>query len=191
MTRGLSEEALMQMLRYAIAAGAAMFVASATAESQIPRRTTLPASSQAVPAGMCRIWINGVSDNRQPSPTDCATARRNLPANARIIYGQGTQVYGNSGQYDPRRDPRSRQYDPRLDPRNNGRYDGDYNRRIAKTRADYLRKQQREREQYARKLQREREKAWKQAHKEHGRDQDGDHHDPRDNHQRVSRARFP
>ena len=39
------------------------------------------------PAGMCRIWIDGVPPGRQPAPTDCATAERNRPSNARVIYG--------------------------------------------------------------------------------------------------------
>jgi hypothetical protein len=36
---------------------------------------------------MCRVWIDGVPPGRQPAPTDCATARRTAPANARIVYG--------------------------------------------------------------------------------------------------------
>ncbi|MGZ8493336.1 MAG: hypothetical protein ACXWZS_14155, partial [Gemmatirosa sp.] len=39
------------------------------------------------PPGLCRIWIDGVPPGRQPRATDCATARRNRPANARILYG--------------------------------------------------------------------------------------------------------
>jgi hypothetical protein len=39
------------------------------------------------PAGMCRIWIDGVPPGRQPAPTDCRTAERNRPYNARVIYG--------------------------------------------------------------------------------------------------------
>lgn len=38
------------------------------------------------PAGMCRIWIDGVPPGRQPAATDCVTAERNRPANARVIY---------------------------------------------------------------------------------------------------------
>ena len=40
------------------------------------------------PAGMCRIWIDGVPPGRQPAPTDCATAHRERPANARVVYGE-------------------------------------------------------------------------------------------------------
>lgn len=39
------------------------------------------------PAGMCRVWIDGVPPQQQPAPTDCAAAVRNRPANARVIYG--------------------------------------------------------------------------------------------------------
>lgn len=39
------------------------------------------------PPGMCRIWINGVPAERQPAPTDCATAMRRRPSNARVIFG--------------------------------------------------------------------------------------------------------
>jgi hypothetical protein len=42
------------------------------------------------PAGMCRIWIDGVPPGRQPAPTDCDTAVRNQPANSRIIWGENT-----------------------------------------------------------------------------------------------------
>lgn len=42
---------------------------------------------QMPPAGMCRVWINGVPPGRQPRPTDCASARANVPANGRVIYG--------------------------------------------------------------------------------------------------------
>ena len=42
---------------------------------------------QRPPAGMCRIWLNGVPPGQQPAPTDCATAVRNRPANGRVIFG--------------------------------------------------------------------------------------------------------
>jgi hypothetical protein len=56
---------------------------------------------QRPPAGMCRIWIDGVPPGRQPAPTRCDVAARRLPPNARIIYGDGTQDYGryNDGYY--------------------------------------------------------------------------------------------
>jgi hypothetical protein len=36
---------------------------------------------------MCRIWIDGVPPGRQPAPTDCPTAIRRKPPNARVIFG--------------------------------------------------------------------------------------------------------
>lgn len=39
------------------------------------------------PAGMCRIWLEDVPASRQPAPTDCISALRNKPANARVIFG--------------------------------------------------------------------------------------------------------
>ena len=157
----------MHKIRYAMATSAALFIASATAGAQLPGRTTLPrttTSSTAVPAGMCRIWIDGVPANRQPAPTTCEVARARVPANGRIIYGSGTRapVYDGSydPRYDPRRDSRSSVYDPRLDPRSgryDRRYDGDYNRKAAKIREQYLKKQRKDREQYERKMQKLRE----------------------------------
>jgi hypothetical protein len=38
------------------------------------------------PAGMCRIWVDNVPAARQPAPTDCATAIRNKPPNARVVF---------------------------------------------------------------------------------------------------------
>ena len=79
------------------------------------------------PAGMCRIWINGVPPGRQPAPTDCETAVRNQPANSQIIWGDNTRGARNvadnprrerdrgrnrerSGGY--RRDSHGHEYDP-------------------------------------------------------------------------------
>lgn len=39
------------------------------------------------PAGMCRIWLDGVPAGRQPAPTDCASALRNRPAKGQVIFG--------------------------------------------------------------------------------------------------------
>jgi len=47
------------------------------------------------PAGMCRIWIEGVPANQQPAPTDCVTAVRNRPVNGRVIFGEDSPKRGN------------------------------------------------------------------------------------------------
>jgi hypothetical protein len=39
------------------------------------------------PAGLCRLWINGVPASQQPAPTDCASAVRNRPSNAAVLFG--------------------------------------------------------------------------------------------------------
>ena len=42
---------------------------------------------QRPPAGMCRIWIDGVPAAQQPAATDCPSAVKNRPANGRVIFG--------------------------------------------------------------------------------------------------------
>ena len=55
------------------------------------------------PAGMCRIWVENVPPARQPAPTDCATAIRNKPPNARVIFPAGRQ--GEAKGLTPRQRP--------------------------------------------------------------------------------------
>jgi len=50
---------------------------------------------QLPPAGMCRIWINGVPPGQQPAPTDCQTAVANRPANAQVLWGSQAAFPGN------------------------------------------------------------------------------------------------
>ncbi|MDQ6718604.1 MAG: hypothetical protein M3Z17_09705, partial [Gemmatimonadota bacterium] len=44
------------------------------------------------PAGMCRVWVNGVPPGQQSGVTDCATAQAQVRANSRIIYGSNTRA---------------------------------------------------------------------------------------------------
>jgi hypothetical protein len=53
------------------------------------------------PPGMCRIWIDGVPADRQPAPTDCATAVRRRPANARVIFGEQPAASASAAQPSP------------------------------------------------------------------------------------------
>jgi hypothetical protein len=66
---------------------------SAGAQSFAPQRGQarfeLPARYRP-PPGMCRIWLDSVPANRQPAPTDCASAIRNLPPNARVVFSDST-----------------------------------------------------------------------------------------------------
>ena len=179
----------MSILRHAIAVGAVVFAASAPATAQLRRTTTIPDAST-LPAGTCRVWIDGVPADRQPAPTDCETARRNRPRDSRIIYGaqRPTNVYGNrdprsipgTGQYDPRYDPRSPQYDPRLDPHDNGRSarerDG-WSRKDEREREKRARKHEKEHAKAERKHDREHDKEWKKERKGNGRDRDRDDDD--------------
>jgi hypothetical protein len=51
------------------------------------------------PPGMCRIWIDGVPPTHQPAPTDCATAIRKRPMNARVVFGSDAR--GNERGFAP------------------------------------------------------------------------------------------
>jgi hypothetical protein len=41
---------------------------------------------------MCRVWLTNVPANKQPAPTDCATAIKTRPATARVIFGDSVSV---------------------------------------------------------------------------------------------------
>lgn len=86
-----------------IAAVAALAIASPVMAQGRGRGNGGVPPGQRPPAGMCRIWIDGVPPGHQPAPTDCATAAARVPANGRIIYGDGTydrrgSIYDRSGR---------------------------------------------------------------------------------------------
>jgi hypothetical protein len=58
------------------------------------------------PAGMCRIWLEGVPAGRQPAPTDCVTAVRNRPSSARVIFGDDHPQVGRGRERAGDRDSR-------------------------------------------------------------------------------------
>jgi hypothetical protein len=60
---------------------------SGRAQTEQSRRDQVVPKGYAPPSGMCRIWINGVPPDKQPAPTDCATAIRNRPANGKVLFG--------------------------------------------------------------------------------------------------------
>lgn len=197
----------MSTLRHVLAVGAVLLAAAPTADAQLRRTSTGIPDASTLPAGMCRVWIDGMPADRQPAATDCASARRNRPRNSRIIEGsRPTNVYGNRDprsipgtvQYDPRFDPRSSQYDPRLDPHANrsdrDRWERDrsereraeWRRKQERERLQLERKQARDREKFLKKQEKERDKEWKRANKgkngnngNHGRGRDRDDDDDR------------
>jgi hypothetical protein len=79
---------------------AGLFAAGSPASAQLPRglpqlpgipkgpqQTKVPPAYRP-PAGMCRIWIEGIPASQQPAPTDCTTAVRNRPVNGTVIFGE-------------------------------------------------------------------------------------------------------
>jgi hypothetical protein len=85
-------------LRFAAPALIGLIVSAGAAEAQrpVPVKPSVQQSQgreQIVPpgfyppAGMCRIWVNGVPAAQQPAPTDCASAVRNRPANGKVLFG--------------------------------------------------------------------------------------------------------
>lgn len=51
---------------------------------------------------MCRIWVTGVPADKQPAPTDCATALKNRPSNGRVVFGESkTGTQGAAGSTGP------------------------------------------------------------------------------------------
>jgi hypothetical protein len=56
------------------------------------------------PAGMCRIWVNGVPAAQQPAPTDCASAVRNRPTNGKVLFGDD-QPKSKKGKSDKKSSP--------------------------------------------------------------------------------------
>jgi hypothetical protein len=82
------------MKRLSAVLGIGLIVAAATpvmAQQRGPkhdnkRGDSIPAESRP-PKGMCRIWIDDVPAAQQPATTDCASAIKNRPANARVLFG--------------------------------------------------------------------------------------------------------
>ena len=68
------------------AAAPAAVLAQQSSRDTSKKSTPIPADARP-PKGMCRIWINGVPAAQQPAATDCPTALKNRPANARVIFG--------------------------------------------------------------------------------------------------------
>jgi hypothetical protein len=74
-------------------AGFAIFAATLEAQAS---SSSVP-DSHRPPPGMCRIWIDGVPPAHQPAPTDCATAIRKRPMNARVVFGNDAPSANDRG----------------------------------------------------------------------------------------------
>lgn len=72
------------VLTMSVAMGCA---SSLAAQPRQAKPDSVPSSFKP-PAGMCRVWVDGVPASQQPASTDCASAVRNKPANAKVIYGE-------------------------------------------------------------------------------------------------------
>lgn len=93
-----SKFSLQSPLRFVVPALVGLIVSGGVAEAQRPvpmkpnaqqtqsREQIVPPAFYP-PAGMCRIWVNGVPAAQQPAPTDCASAVRNRPANGKVLFG--------------------------------------------------------------------------------------------------------
>lgn len=84
------------------------------------------------PAGLCRVWYDGVPPGRQPAPTHCDAAERQAARGGRgasVIYGPGARRGGDRWERDGRRDDDRWERDGRYDGRDEGRYDQRYDPR--------------------------------------------------------------
>jgi hypothetical protein len=100
MNHRFGSNSVWSILRIAMPAVLVLVLSASVAEAQrpVPAKPQAPPTRQSQspqivppgffpPAGMCRIWINGVPAGQQPAPTDCASAVRNRPANGRVLFG--------------------------------------------------------------------------------------------------------
>lgn len=131
-------------MRRTLSVGAAMLaaglvaVAPAGAQGKHGRASVRIPPGQRPPAGLCRIWIDGVPPGRQPGVTDCAYAYSHVPPNGRVIYGgRATQrSYVQNRQYAPYYYGAPRQGDP------NGNYIQRTRDRLNAARVQQLRSQE-------------------------------------------------
>lgn len=68
--------------------GASRLGAQEKGAQETKAASSVPQADQP-PAGLCRVWLENVPAGQQPAPTDCATAIKNRPKNARIVFGAG------------------------------------------------------------------------------------------------------
>ena len=90
-------------LAVALASGFAAGDLGAQGRGNGPKNNKVP-PGHLPPAGLCRIWIEGVPPGRQSEPTSCAIAERDRPANGRVIYGRDNDGRGRADDRDTDRD---------------------------------------------------------------------------------------
>jgi len=111
-----------RVLLLAAALASAPLSATAGAQVRLPTQPIIkqlgPAKpvedSQPIPAayrpppGMCRVWLENVPPSQQPASTDCVSAVRNRPNNARVIFGDDyVEKRGRGKDKDTKKKPES------------------------------------------------------------------------------------
>lgn len=180
----------MQRLRMALVAGASLVAAVSAAGAQMRVAGPVPAA-MVPPAGLCRVWLDGVAPARQPAPTDCATARVQAPVGSRLVHGpQASSLRTTQGRggFDPRRDRRADDRDRRDGGgwwERSGRDRGEWDRMSDKERRKAQRKHEKEQRKHE-KEHRKRDKEWEKSQRARGHD---DGHDDDDDDDRGDRRR--
>lgn len=82
----MKQSSLLLALGLIVAAAAPAMAQQRAPKDTAKKAAAIPADARP-PKGMCRIWIDGVPAAQQPAATDCPTAVKNLPSNARVIFG--------------------------------------------------------------------------------------------------------
>ena len=75
------------MLRSALLTIACTAGLAGVAHAQQPQGSEDVPKAYRPPPGMCRIWLDKVPAKQQPAPTDCPTAVKNKPTNAKVLFG--------------------------------------------------------------------------------------------------------
>lgn len=93
----------MKMLRLVTLGTLAALLAASPLSAQSGRKQDGVPPGHRPPAGLCRIWIDGVPPGQQAAPTDCGTAVRNRPANGRVLFGDENAKPGKKDGFTPSR----------------------------------------------------------------------------------------
>jgi hypothetical protein len=83
----MSRFSVLLSLGFVLGAAAPAVAQQAQTQRDSARKPASIPTDARPPKGMCRIWIDAVPATQQPAATDCPTAVKNRPANARVIFG--------------------------------------------------------------------------------------------------------